>query len=225
MRLYTFLKALAALKRAPYPVGAIYISAVPVNPGELFGGTWLQIAQGRVLMGQGSVDPNTTDQFGVTANDAYSLGAGTLTSPARGGTPDQINVEHAHLQDPHKHMVNDHVHVMNSHTHTQTSHSHKAATKDYFSVFSGTHKTDQVGAISGSGYDVPKTKHGDVSGWGYSDVTELATPEINSAVTSMEPAGAGYTQDAAATVQSAGTNGTNKNLPPFEVVYYYKRVA
>ena len=38
----------------PYPVGSIYQSTDPTSPAALFGGTWQEIAQNRVLMGAGS---------------------------------------------------------------------------------------------------------------------------------------------------------------------------
>ena len=37
-----------------YPVGSIYMSVNSTSPAELFGGTWEEIAGGRVLMGQNS---------------------------------------------------------------------------------------------------------------------------------------------------------------------------
>ena len=39
---------------AAYPVGSIYQSTDPTSPAALFGGTWQEIAQNRVLMGAGS---------------------------------------------------------------------------------------------------------------------------------------------------------------------------
>jgi hypothetical protein len=43
---------------AIYPVGAIYISTAVVNPGTIFGGTWVAYGQGQVLAGYLSGDPN-----------------------------------------------------------------------------------------------------------------------------------------------------------------------
>ena len=41
---------------AVYPVGSIYMSVKPTNPGTLFGGTWAAIAQGRTLVGVNTSD-------------------------------------------------------------------------------------------------------------------------------------------------------------------------
>ena len=41
-----------------YPVGSIYLSVNNTNPSRWFGGTWVQIAKGRTLVG---VDTNDTD--------------------------------------------------------------------------------------------------------------------------------------------------------------------
>lgn len=41
-----------------YPVGSIYLSVNNTNPSKWFGGTWVQIAKGRTLVG---VDTNDAD--------------------------------------------------------------------------------------------------------------------------------------------------------------------
>lgn len=41
-----------------YPVGSVYLSMTSTNPGTVFGGTWIQIGQGKTLIG---VDASDTD--------------------------------------------------------------------------------------------------------------------------------------------------------------------
>ena len=56
-----------------YPVGAVYISVNSTSPATLFGGTWERIAQGRTLIGLGSVQANTTTTFGSVSAGVYTL--------------------------------------------------------------------------------------------------------------------------------------------------------
>lgn len=46
-----------------YPVGSIYLTAGSTSPAVLFGGTWIQISQGRTLIGAGiGTDANNVEQ-------------------------------------------------------------------------------------------------------------------------------------------------------------------
>lgn len=45
---------LALIRDEVYPVGSIFLSVNSTNPGTLFGGTWVQISQGRFLLGESS---------------------------------------------------------------------------------------------------------------------------------------------------------------------------
>lgn len=66
-----------------FPVGAIYMSVTNTNPSIYFGGTWVQIAQGRTLIGVGSIEANNTSGYGgVTAgsfNPSVNNKGGTLS--------------------------------------------------------------------------------------------------------------------------------------------------
>ena len=64
----------------PYPVGSIYQSTDPTSPAQLFGGTWEQIAQDRVLMGASDSHP-----AGSTVEAGLPNITGSLTSTATGG--------------------------------------------------------------------------------------------------------------------------------------------
>ena len=63
-------------KLTAYPVGSIYQSTARTSPAALFGGTWQEIAQNRVLMGAGT---------GYTAGSTVEAGlpniTGSLTAP------------------------------------------------------------------------------------------------------------------------------------------------
>ena len=49
-----------------YPVGSVYISVNSTNPAVLFGGTWVEFAKGRTLVGRDSSDTsfNTSEKIG-----------------------------------------------------------------------------------------------------------------------------------------------------------------
>ena len=77
-----------------YPVGSIYQSTAPTSPAALFGGTWEQIAQNRVLMGASYAHaagttveaglPNITGSFvaNVRFNHNKTSGAFTVSNSA-----------------------------------------------------------------------------------------------------------------------------------------------
>jgi len=75
-----------------YPVGSIFISVVPTNPGTLLGvGTWVAFGTGRTLAG---IDLGDTD-FDVVEETG---GAKTAASSAQtfAGTPSTTVVNHVH---------------------------------------------------------------------------------------------------------------------------------
>lgn len=78
---------------AVYPVGSVYLSVNSVNPGTLFGGSWVAFGAGRVLIGVDASDPdfNTVEKTG---------GAKTVQSSAQSfaGTPSTAVVNHTHAQ-------------------------------------------------------------------------------------------------------------------------------
>ena len=81
-----------------YPIGSIYMSVNSTNPSTLFGGTWEQFAQGRVLLGVGSngeTDYTTAEQTGGSENSVAS---------------------HTHTQQEHNHTQEAHNHTLLSNT-------------------------------------------------------------------------------------------------------------
>ena len=52
-----------------YPIGSIYMSVNPTNPGTLFGGTWTAISQGRCLVGVGKPTQNNNTNLGTLRPD------------------------------------------------------------------------------------------------------------------------------------------------------------
>lgn len=58
-----------------YPIGSIYLSANSTSPASLFGGTWVQIAQGRTLFGEGTLNNIT-----YTLNSTVDAGLPNITA-------------------------------------------------------------------------------------------------------------------------------------------------
>lgn len=77
----------------PYPVGSIYQSTARTSPAALFGGTWQEIAQNRVLMGAGSGHaagttveaglPNITGSFVANVRIGKHTVSGAITASNR----------------------------------------------------------------------------------------------------------------------------------------------
>ena len=93
--------------------------------------------------------------------------------------------------------------VVVSHTHTQAAHSHGTGDTSHknFPASSATIYNDNASLMSGSGQAYPYSK-GD-STWANRTATSSVTPKIN----------------------SAGEDGTGKNMPPYLAVYMWKRTA
>ena len=77
----------------PYPVGSIYQSTDPTSPAALFGGTWQEISQNRVLMGASYAHaagttveaglPNITGSFVANVHYMYDAVSGAFTAGDR----------------------------------------------------------------------------------------------------------------------------------------------
>lgn len=68
-----------------FPVGAIYITAGNTNPGTFLGGTWTQIAEGRTLIGVGTLSGNTYAAGATGGTASVSLTIGQMPAHDHGG--------------------------------------------------------------------------------------------------------------------------------------------
>ena len=83
-------------KLIAYPVGSIYQSTQATSPAALFGGTWQEIAQNRVLMGASYAHaagttveaglPNITGSFVANVRNGRNAVSGAFTASDRTGT-------------------------------------------------------------------------------------------------------------------------------------------
>lgn len=68
-----------------FPVGAIYITAGNTNPGTFLGGTWTQIAEGRTLIGVGTLSGDTYAAGATGGAASVSLTIGQMPAHDHGG--------------------------------------------------------------------------------------------------------------------------------------------
>lgn len=199
------LQALGVLRQA-WPVGSVFLSVVSTDPATLLGfGTWTQIAGGKFLVGQtgADVDFDTAEETGGSKTSAALLAhTHTITDPG-----------HNHTQNSHNHTQDAHNHTQDSHNHTQNSFAPRI-------VNSGTAGTVGVqGASTASN----------------ANASNAATTATNQAATATNQAATATNQAATATNQSsttgiaatdsAGSGASFPILPPYLVVYIWKRTA
>lgn len=68
-----------------FPVGSIYLSKNNTSPAELFGGTWVKIAENRAIMGASSTHAaDTTVEAGLPNITGSLIGKNADDSPFRG---------------------------------------------------------------------------------------------------------------------------------------------
>lgn len=206
-----------------YPVGAIYISTSPADPGTMFGGTWARIT-GRFLL--------------AATNDGASGGNGTA-EVAPGGTGGQASVTlsadesgvaaHGHGFTQPKtpalsHSVTQPVFALPNHKHTM-AHSHDVRTYDNNENL--TAKTRYVRGtekiVSGS---AELAKNQAVA---YSGNTGNPTSNPNCSRTTnvavAAHAAADCTGGAVSNHAGAAASQAHNNMPPYLAVYVWERTA
>ena len=85
-----------ALVNKMFPVGSVYITATNTNPGTFLGGTWTQIAQGRTLIGVGTLGDDTYAAGNTGGAARVTLGINELPSHNHGGSSGFESANHTH---------------------------------------------------------------------------------------------------------------------------------
>lgn len=206
-----------------FPIGYIYLSVSNVNPSTYFGGTWEQIK----------------DVFLLSAGTTYAAGstggASTVTL-----TTSQIP-SHTHGLNSHTHSVGAHSHGLNSHTHTYSksattsgsttltvdqipSHTHNISSPFYkfseltYGVHGDVFKGDKW---QESGYDTKATG----GGKGHTHSITLSSANTGAASGSTANSTAFNTGGNSGNTTATGDGGSHNNMPPYLVVYMWKRTA
>lgn len=86
----------AAAILAAFPVGSVYITAGNTNPGTFIGGTWSQIAQGRTLIGVGTLSPDTYTAGATGGAARVTLTTAEMPSHNHGGATGAQSANHTH---------------------------------------------------------------------------------------------------------------------------------
>lgn len=91
-----------------FPVGAVYITVTNTNPGTFLGGTWTQIAQGRTLIGVGSLSGDTYTAGATGGSARVTLAVDEIPSHNHGGVTGLQSNDHSHAawtdaQGSHQH--------------------------------------------------------------------------------------------------------------------------
>lgn len=224
-----------------YPVGSIYVSTVATNPGTLFGvGTWAAFGAGRTLVGLNASDADfdtAEETGGAKTSTALVAHTHSITDPGHNHTQDAhghgiTDGGHNHTQNAHTHTQDAHTHTQNAHTHTQNSHSHTVGST---SSATGTSTSNLArGSTTNSGnFTVPAqtatNQNATATNQNATATNQNTTATNNSATTGLTVNNATATNQSNTTgitgTGSAGSGASFPILPPFVVVYLFKRTA
>ena len=195
-----------------YPVGSIYMSVNNTNPSILFGGTWTQI-QDRFLLAAGGTYTN-----GNTGGEATH----TLTTTEM--------PSHAHGLNSHKHSVGAHAHGLNSHTHGVGSYATgSAGDHSHNRIYDGVNTYGLTGNVFGGSGSGTTLK----AGTSTISITNSSSLNHTHSISGTSGAASGNTANSSAfdsgvasgDTASSGSGGAHNNMPPYLVVYIWKRTA
>ena len=204
---------LTTVFNAVYPVGCIYESTSSTNPNTLFAGTsWSVFGQGKMLVGLDSSDADF--------NSTSDTGGSKTVTLTEGQMPQ------------HNHSFSGSSANAGSHTHTTTgtaasggSHDHgtnlrHASTNATFTGIVGSTTSVTSGSYSVEHRDTTSGRNGFSSTMG--NLTTSHTGHTHSVSGSTDTAGS-HNHTISGTVGNKGSGQAHDNMPPYTVVYRWKR--
>ncbi|MEN6537226.1 MAG: hypothetical protein ABFD89_26475 [Bryobacteraceae bacterium] len=181
---------------ALFPIGAVYITTTNTNPGTFLGGTWMQIAQGRVLIGVGTLGEDTYAAGATGGASTVTLSAVQMPSHTHTGTTGVNSV---------------------GHTHSGTTESSGAHTHDVLlyqgsggSVSAATAVLEQPGASGSDQLAITLSNRAASAG---AHTHTFAT------------GGNSVDHTHSFTTASAGSDSAHENRPPYFATYFWNRTA
>ena len=207
---------LAEVIDALYPVGALYTSTLSTNPGTLLGrGTWSAFGAGRVMVGHnaGDEDFDTPEETGGAKTSSEVVNHSHSVTVTDSG--------HNHTQNAHTHTQDAHTHLQNAHTHVQDAHSHTipvGATDDTSAPFDRADagsNTAGANATTATGTATAVNQNATAVNQNATATNQNATATNNSNTTGIT----------ASTANPAGGVASFSIMPPYIVIYAWKRTA
>jgi len=235
-----------------WPVGSVFIAIVPTSPATLLGGgTWTAFATGRMLVGidAGQTEFDTVEETGGEKTHTLSaaeMPVHTHVQDSHNHTQDahtHTQNSHNHTQDSHNHTQDSHNHTQDQHTHTQDAHNHGVTdpqhqhgmaegTTDGSGTFmdrsNAAAATSAVTDLASTGVTVNNataTNQNTTATNQAATATNQAATATNQAATATNQNATATNQATTATNQNAGSGSAHNNLPPYIVVYMWKRTA
>jgi hypothetical protein len=192
-----------------YPVGCIYESTEDDNPNDLFPGTtWSSFGQGKMLVG---LQPTDDDFNEVEETGGYK----TVTL-----TEDQIP-SHDHDDTFSIVAVGGHTHNDNFATSLAGGHNHIQGVP-YSSDLSNDGGVTRFGAQFGQGGNARSTQYGSPSRTDDYPYTS-SVGDHSHTITGSVHSGGGHSHTLDGSVSTAGGGQAHDNMPPYIVVYRWKR--
>ena len=198
-------------KLAAHPIGSLYWSGDPTDPGQLFGGTWAPVKDCFVWA---KGDNDTANAIG---QNAIAGGAKTVT------------LETANLPS-HSHTIGGSTGSESAHTHNMGSHTH-SLTNGTASVSSSVSSTKTIvhgEPASGSGYNFAG---GSAYMMGFTKAQSLISAsstisgKTNGPSTNTTGAGSSHSHTLPANTGSTGSGTAVDKMPPYIIKYCWERTA